>query len=129
MGTRSTIAIYENTKHLVTIYQQYDGYPSGVGLQLAKFVSSGKLVNGLGGHKGLVFNGMGCLAAALIKEFKDGPGGTYIVPEGQEEEEYNYTVRGSTFGERPLTISCKGYESDKVPLSPAAFLKWCEEQS
>lgn len=129
MGTRSTIAIYENTKHLVTIYQQYDGYPSGVGLQLAKFVNSGKLVNGLGGDKGLVFNGMGCLAAALIKEFKDGPGGTYIVPEGQEEEEYNYTVRGSTFGERPLTISCKGYESDKVPLSPAAFLKWCEEQS
>lgn len=128
MGTRSTIAIYENTKHLVTIYQQYDGYPSGVGLQLAKFVSSGKLVNGLGGHKGLVFNGMGCLAAALIKELKDGPGGTYIVPK-EDTEEYNYVVRGSTFDECPLTISCKGHESTKVPLSPAAFLKWCEKQS
>lgn len=127
MGTRSTIAIYENTKHLVTIYQQYDGYPSGVGLQLAKFVSSGKLVNGLSGDKGPVFNGMGCLAAALIKKLKDGPGGTYIVPEGQEEE-HNYTVRGSAFGECPLTISCKGYESTR-PLSPAAFMKWCEEQS
>lgn len=127
MGTRSTIAIYENTKHLVTIYQQYDGYPSGVGKALAKFVSSGKLANGLGGDKSLVFNGMGCLAAALIKEFKDGPGGTYIVPERQEEE-YNYTVRGSTFGECPLTISCKGHESTR-PLSPAAFLKWCERQS
>ena len=128
MGTRSTIAIYENTKHLVTIYQQYDGYPSGVGLQLAKFVSSGKLVNGLSGDKGLVFNGMGCFAAALIKELKEGPGGTYIVPKGQEEE-YNYKVRGSTFDECPLTISCKGHESTKVPLSPAKFLKWCEKQS
>ena len=127
MGTRSTIAIYENTKHLVTIYQQYDGYPSGVGLQLAKFVSSGKLVNGLGGDKGLVFNGMGCLAAALIKELKDGPGGTYIVPKG-DEAEYNYMVRGSTFGECPLTISCMGHESTR-PLSPAEFLKWCEKQS
>lgn len=127
MGTRSTIAIYENTKHLVTIYQQYDGYPSGAGLQLANFVSSGKLVNGLGGHKGRVFNGMGCLAAALIKELKDGPGGTYIVPKG-DEEEYNYVVRGSTFDECPLTISCKGHESTR-PLLPAAFLKWCEKQS
>ena len=127
MSTRSTIAIYENTKHLVTIYQQHDGYPSGVGKALANFVSSGKLVNGLGGDKGLVFNGMGCLAAALIKKLKDGPGGTYIVPEGQEEE-YNYVVRGSTFGECPRTISCKGYESTR-PLLPAAFLKWCEKQS
>lgn len=127
MGTRSTIAIYENTKHLVTIYQQFDGYPSGVGLQLAKFIKSGKLVNGLSGGKGLVFNGMGFLAAALIRELKDSPGGTYIVPERQEEE-YNYTVRGSTFDECPLTISCKGHESTD-PLPPAAFLKWCEEQS
>ena len=94
----------------------------------AKFVNSGKLVNGLGGDKGLVFNGMGCLAAALIKEFKDGPGGTYIVPKG-DTEEYNYVVRGSTFGECPLTISCKGHESTKVPLSPAEFLAWCEKQS
>ncbi len=116
MSTRSTIAIYENTKHLVTIYQQCDGYPSGVGKALAKFVSSGTL-----------FNGMGCLAAALIKELKDGPGGTYIVPKG-DEEEYNYVVRGSTFGECPLTISCKGHESAD-PLSPAEFLAWCEKQS
>lgn len=126
MGTRSTIAIYENTTHLVTINQQYDGYPSGVGLQLAKFVSSGKLVNGLGGHKGLVFNGMGCLAAALIKEFKDGPGGTYIVPEGQEEE-YNYKVVGD-FDKPAVTVACKGHESTD-PLPPARFLKWCERQS
>lgn len=127
MGTRSTIAIYENTKHLVTIYQQYDGYPSGAGLQLAKFIQSGKFVNGLSGDKQIVFNGMGCFAAALIKELKKGPGGTYIVPKGQEEE-YNYTVRGSTFDECPLTISCKGHESTR-PLLPAAFLKWCEKQS
>lgn len=126
MGTRSTIAIFEHTTHLVTIYQQYDGYPSGVGKALAKFVSSGKLVNGLSGEK-KVFNGMGCFAAALVEHLKDGPGGTYIVPKGQKEE-YNYVVRGSSFEECPLTISCKGHESTKA-LSPTLFLKWCEKQS
>ena len=126
MGTRSTIAIYEGAQHLVTIYQQYDGYPSGAGLQLAKFIQSGKFVNGLSGDKQIVFNGMGCFAAALIKELKDGPGGTYIVPKGQEEE-YNYKVVGD-FDKPAVTVACKGHESTD-PLPPARFLKWCERQS
>ena len=126
MGTRSTIAIYEGATHLVTIYQQYDGYPDGVGKSLAEFIQSGKFVNGLGVKKSLVFNGMGCFAAALIKHLKDGPGGTYIVPKGQKEE-YNYKVVGDTFDERKLTVACQGHESFKAG-SVAAFMKWCKEQ-
>ena len=127
MGTRSTIAIYEGTQHLVTIYQQYDGYPSGAGLVLAKFIKSGKFVNGLSGDKQLIFNGMGCFAAALVEHLKDGPGGTYIVPKGQKEE-YNYKVVGDTFDASALTVACQGDQSFK-PGTPAAFMKWCEEQS
>ncbi len=127
MGTRSTIAIYEGKQHLVTIYQQYDGYPSGAGLELAKFIQSGKFVNGLGVEKSLVFSGMGCFAAALIKELKDGPGGTYIVPKGQKEE-YNYKVVGDLFAPTPyVTVACQGHESFKAG-TPAAFMKWCEKQ-
>ena len=126
MGTRSTIAVYEGATHLVTIYQQYDGYPSCVGKALAEFIQSGKFVNGLGGKESLVFNGMGCFAAALIKHLKDGPGGTYIVPKGQKEE-YNYKVVGDTFGEGKLTVACQGHESFKAG-SVAAFMKWCKEQ-
>ena len=125
MGTRSTIASYEGKQHLVTIYQQYDGYPSGAGLELAKFIQSGKFVNGLGGKKKLVFNGMGCFAAALIKELKDGPGGTSIVSKDQKEE-YNYKVVGD-FDKPGVTVACQGHESFKAG-TPAAFMKWCEKQ-
>lgn len=126
MGTRSTIAIYEGEQHLVTIYQQYDGYPSGAGLVLARFIKSGKFVNGLGGKEKPVFHGMGCFAAALIKELKDGPGGTHIVPKDQKEE-YNYKVVGD-FAKPEVTVACQGHESFKAGTS-AAFLAWCEKQS
>lgn len=128
MSTRSTIAIYEGTQHLVTIYQQHDGYPSkphGVGWKLAQFIKSGEFVNELGSEK-KVFNGMGCFAAALVEHLKDGPGGTYIVPKDQKEE-YNYKVVGDTFDASALTVACQGNESFK-PGTPAAFMKWCEGQ-
>lgn len=127
MSTRSTIAIYEGTQHLVTIYQQHDGYPSkphGVGWKLAQFIKSSKFVNELGSEK-KVFNGMGCFAAALIEHLKDGPGGTYIVPKGQKEE-YNYKVVVD-FDKPSVTVACQGHESFKTG-TPAAFMKWCEAQ-
>ena len=104
MGTRSTTTFnqideWEDSKgqkqketiHLVTCYKQYDGYPSGYGLELANFLASGILVNGFGPSEILQFNGMGCLAAQVIALFKDGVGGYYISAEGHEQE-YNYTV-------------------------------------
>ena len=50
MGTRSTIKFYRN-KHnekpnvcVASIYQQYDGYISGVGHELANFLKDKKVI-------------------------------------------------------------------------------------
>ena len=78
MGTRSLTYVYDGEKPIVCMYRQYDGYPTGHGAELAEFLSDGMVVNGLGGDKGKVFNGMGCLAAQMVAHFKQTPGGFYI---------------------------------------------------
>jgi hypothetical protein len=105
MGTRSTYRIIEQYKDdnevvkdeaLVLVYRQYDGYPEGHPLETAEWLSSGKMVNGIGlGENQLVFNGGGCLAAQLIAKFKDGAGGTYIhslKSRGKCWEDYLYDI-------------------------------------
>ena len=81
MGTRSLTHVIEtwNDKTgkqkkqcLMTMYRQYDGYPSGMGDELADFLKDGVVVNGIGmDEKRRVFNGAGCLAAQLVAHFKD----------------------------------------------------------
>ena len=84
MGTRSLTYVYNDKAQdagapLVCIYRQYDGYISGHGAELADFLNSGKLVNGLGASDAKVFNGMGCLAAQLIGHLKGNEaGGIYL---------------------------------------------------
>lgn len=101
MGTRSLTYIYNGTKAdigkpMVCMYRQFDGYPSGHGQELAEFLLSGRLVNGISGMgKVRQFNGMGCLAAQLVSELKDGAGNIYLfAPElGQDcWQEYEYHV-------------------------------------
>ena len=103
MGTRSTIAFIDNrekdgkvvySNELVRIYQQYDGYPSGVGLKLANWLNDKKLVNGFSydetAENGYC-NGVGCMSAQFIHDFKVGIGGLYIT-DHDDFEEYNYKV-------------------------------------
>lgn len=104
MGTRSLTTFIDKwtddkgkvkSNKIVTMYRQFDGYPSGHGVQLAEFLAQGKLVNGISAsEKGLVFNGMGCLAAQVVAHFKDGPGGFYLHRGGTIKcwEEYRYEV-------------------------------------
>ena len=84
MGTRSLTFVYEKygqiQKPVVNMYRQFDGYPTGHGAELAEFLSSGTMVNGIGVDQNLVFNGMGCLAAQMVAHFKQTPGGFYIHP-------------------------------------------------
>lgn len=82
MGTRSLTYVYtEGGQPIVCMYRQFDGYPAGHGVDLALFLNSGKVVNGLPfGEKGVLFNGMGDLAAQMVAHFKDGPGGFYLHP-------------------------------------------------
>lgn len=103
MGTRSTIAFIDKrvtraekvyTDEIVRIYQQYDGYPSGVGMELAKWLKDKKVINGYSLdqtiEKGFC-NGIGCISAQFIHDFKTDIGGLYITNH-DDIENYNYKV-------------------------------------
>lgn len=99
MGTRSITHIKnEQGETLLTFYRQFDGYLTGHGKDVVAALNNGEVevVNGYNStHKNpAVFNGMGCLAAYLIGQLKDGIGGLYIVPTGQKDcwEEYTYNI-------------------------------------
>ena len=85
-------------KSVVNIYRQYDGYPEGMGVDLAEFLSEFTIVNGLGAdsYKPRIANGYGCLAAQLVEFLKDGPGNVYLElldgDAGDHWEEYIYTL-------------------------------------
>ena len=102
MGTRATIKIARREegvsfseipeKVMVSIYQHFDGYPEGLGVTLASYLNGKKIVNGLGGNRGDVFNGLGCMAASIIAELKEEAGNIYIEdperPSGWIDYEY-----------------------------------------
>jgi hypothetical protein len=94
MGTRALTFVYDGSTPIVNMYRQYDGYPSGHGLELAEFLTRGQLVNGLRGNDEAIFNGMGCLAAAMVANFKETPGGFYIysVEDTECGQDYEYHV-------------------------------------
>jgi len=81
MGTRSLTVVYDEQKRpILNLYRQYDGYPSGHGYELAMFLGQFEAItNGIRvGETRKTANGMGCLAAQLVKHFKDEVGGIYI---------------------------------------------------
>ena len=76
MGTRSLTFVYDGQEPIINMYRQYDGYPTGHGAELAEFLAPFTLVNGLGINETRnVANGMGCLAAQLVHNFKGSVGG------------------------------------------------------
>jgi hypothetical protein len=101
--------IVKNTE-VVVMYRQYDGYPSGHGIELAEFLAKGKLVNGIGLNDELVFNGMGCLAAQVVAYFKEGAGGIYLHSAGTKDcwQDYDYYVIADT-DTMQITLKCVGY--------------------
>lgn len=94
MGTRSLTFVYDGDVPVINMYRQFDGYPSGHGAELAEFLSGFEVVNGYGEVKPKVANGMGCLAAQLIANFKKTVGGFYIHPVTETDcgQEYEYHV-------------------------------------
>jgi hypothetical protein len=115
MGTRALIHVKDSgikSRTLVTIYRQYDGYPSGLGVDIKTILNEGDvgIINGIGDHEApIYFNGMGCLAAWLIKWLKEEIGNVYIVtPSGKDMgEEYTYTLYRD---EQRLFIKAQGWE-------------------
>lgn len=120
MGTRSLTRVIETYKDngkekkdiLVTMYRQFDGYPSGHGMELAEFIKSGKVVNGISvGDTQEVFNGAGCFAAQMISHFKgDEAGGFYIyansVKDAGQDYEYHVIINYDT---KEIKLICFEY--------------------
>ena len=100
MGTRSLTFIYDNERtsiasRLMCMYRQYDGYPSGHGKELHDFLAGGRMVNGYGAKDAKLFNGMGCLAAQMVANFKVEVGNFYLLnpaKPGDCWQEYEYHV-------------------------------------
>tara|TARA_R110002074_G_scaffold305413_1_gene476601 strand:- start:466 stop:882 length:417 start_codon:yes stop_codon:yes gene_type:complete len=107
MATRATVSIARReegvsfsekpNKTIVDIYHHYDGYPEGLGVTLASYLDGKKITNGLGSRDDYsYFNGLGCLAASLVAELKDGPGNVYIEDKDRPHGwlDYKYYVWG-----------------------------------
>lgn len=143
MGTRSLTKFIETHKDtkgkvikttLAVMYRQMDGYPSGMGTDLADFLKGGVLVNGISmSDKRFVFNGMGCLSAQVIAHFKDGPGSIYLYnPKTKDAgQEFEYEIEGD-FDDKQIIFRCFkiGWREKKRTLlfegSPIDFEKFVE---
>lgn len=130
MGTRSLTRVIPRQKGLsysdghlhpekavVNMYRQEDGYPEGHGQDLADFLSKfarrGIYVNY---ESRKVANGTGCLAAQLVKHFKDDAGGIYLETCNGEPgdcwEQYIYTLYPKE--NEPTFMSIYNVCADKV---------------
>ena len=96
MGTRCLTFVYDDDKAVINMYRQFDGYPSGHGVELAEFLKEfDAVVNGLTFNETRkVANGMGCLAAQMVAHFKKSAGGFYIHPVSDTDcwQDYEYHV-------------------------------------
>lgn len=144
MGTRSIttfISSYKDeetgkrkTKKIVTMYRQYDGYPSGHGVELAEFLADGEVVNGYSRTDKKIFNGIGCLTAQVVAHFKDGVGNIYLeAPRKPDWEDYAYEVIVD-WDTKEITIKVisVGYESPNKTIfkgSPSELIKAVETEA
>ena len=107
MGTRSLTYVYTEQaefqgkvykpRPLICMYRQYDGYPTGHGKEIAVFLKEMRVVNGLGVGEDntMTANGMGCLAAQLVANFKVEAGQFYMEEAKLKKDcgqEYEYHV-------------------------------------
>ena len=96
MGTRSlTRFLDSDMKPFVAIYQQFDGYPSGVGADIKKCLGSKKMVNGYNDASKEI-NGINSAVAMFIAQQASATetGGVYIYHPDDEDnfQEYNYDI-------------------------------------
>lgn len=100
MGTRSLTHVKDNNQEtILTIYRQYDGYPSCMGQDIVNQLKDKILINGYSIPETHI-NGMESAAAMLISgimmdnKYTKKTGNFYIYPANSKDcgEEYTYTV-------------------------------------
>ncbi len=114
MSTRCTTRFFDRSgKEFTCIFRHHDGYPSGHGAELAEFLNSRVIVNGLtstripGKEKA---NGIGRLASQFICWFEDDEPAIYP-PKQKCDDDYSYEVHpgkaaehGEPFGVGRLVV-------------------------
>ena len=124
MGTRSLTFIKdrESKEQSINIYKQYDGYPEGWGVQLSQYLRDIKVVNGYGmdqEHNTKIVNGVGCLIAKFLTEFKTKTGGIYVYPVKDKDlgQDYEYHISVDNNGGIEIKIKQVGYMKDDKYIS------------
>jgi len=93
MSTNCITKVYDKNDCILCLYRHWDG--DSHGQELVDFLKGKKVIQGIQ-HETLetTFNGMGCLAAALVAHFKVEIGNFYLLPTDTEPVyEYNYSIR------------------------------------
>ena len=133
MATRATVSIARReegvsfsekpNKTIVDIYHHYDGYPEGLGVKLASYLDDYHIVNGAGREGDTLFSGIGCMAASIIAQLKDGPGNVYIEDKDSPHGwlDYNYYVWGDYY--RAIWISIFDGDECRFVGEPRDLLK------
>lgn len=114
---------------ILALYCQFDGYPEGVGQQLADFILSRPFANGIGVND-KVFNGPGCFAAQLVVHVKEKAGLWYVTGEEEQREEFNYEIRiamDENYKAMPPVFVCEGY-GKRFEGKPEDFAAWTKAQ-
>ncbi len=129
MGTHCRTIIHDDAVPLINMYRQFDGYLSGHGLELARFLIDMKIVKGLG--LGLeceqVANGAGCLAAQMIAYFKNEPGNIYIEPMPDEDTDHVDYVYKVMVDSGKITVEVTG-DRNNFNGTVSEFASYCKEQ-
>lgn len=134
MGTRSITTIIDNQwgkpEKICTMYCQYDGYPSGHGAELHAFLAPMSITNGISGDMkaGSWANGAGCLAAQMVKHFKEDIGGIYLTaPRTKlEDEDYGYEITVNE--DDSITVKVVQYNRKVFEGNVEAFGVFCAEE-
>lgn len=95
MGTSARVIFKSEGQTVFNMQANYDGYPDGVGLDLARIILEGNLVDGLGPNRtlGAYFNGASCMAASVIALMKKEPGNIYLYPTSYDfDANYKYII-------------------------------------
>ena len=124
MGTRSLTFIYDTYKArngravhrpIINLYRQYDGYPSGHGAEIVEFLKQFTMTNGIpvgrDNTERRIANGMGCLAAQFVSNFKGSDAGQfYLYPvtakDCGQDYEYHIYSNGPTFRVKVINKGC-----------------------